>query len=300
MTIIRVLIFLAGLLLLSTANAVNFTYDGINRRDPLTETENLTIQATGEVFCIAANSGEQRGASGFFIDAGQPNEFTLLLSSGHSFRDNTDNQYHHDCLFRPVAEEALLPLDNIRAGNLLQADPADFIRNDWGLSVMTGLRVPHAIPMTQRSFEQLMNILESGEGEIKLYAGNRSPAQGAPRIQISDQCSVWKPVPGAILGAGHSLYTNCDATESSSGGALVLEFSDGRVEAIGIMFGAIHTTATVNRLLAQHEGASSIADIETAIDMIPSPTTIINVAVPLLSDMQPDGLRVLLDSYTGQ
>ncbi|PCJ42741.1 MAG: hypothetical protein COA71_04350 [SAR86 cluster bacterium] len=288
------------LCLLSTAellNGANFTYDGINRRDPLTVLEQNTINATGKIFCNDAKTGRQKVSTGFFLDLGQDSEHYLLIASGHSFRDASDNEYHSGCLFRPYGSEQLFALDNNVTGDLAQTNPAVYIKNDWGVSILasaTGI-TSNAIPLSNRTYQELHNLLQAGLGEIKFYGGNLIPDQGEARIQISDNCSIWQPTARAILGSGHSLYTNCDSTGSSSGGALVIELNDGSVEAIGIMFGAIHTVATVNRLLGENASTMTIADIEHAIDIIPSPDTIINIAVPLIPGMREQSLSDLFN-----
>lgn len=295
----KILTVFAGFALLVgvvSVYAANFTYDGINRRDPVSPVEQRVIAATGDIRCTAAKTGQTRISTGFLLDIGQGSEFSLLITSGHSFRDISDNEFHPECSYQPFGRQDMRPLVNRRAGDLVHPNPADFIKNDWGADLETGLASGDGIPISNRSFNQLMSLLEMGLAEVKLYAGNRNPVQGDARIQVSDSCSVWKPTPRAILGAGHSLYTNCDATGSSSGGPLVVEFIDGRVEAIGIMFGAIHTVETVNRLLGDDAATRTIADIEDAISEVPSPETIINVAVSLLPGMRSQSLDDFLSS----
>ena len=279
----------------------NFTYDGINRRDPLNELERNTISATGRVYCTESKTGRRLVTTGFLIDIGQERKNSILIASGHSFRDSSNDEYHSDCIFRPYGSDTLISLDTIVAGNLAQSNPAVFIKNDWGVGLIP-LNVNilgNAIPLRNRTYQELHSLLQAGLGEIKFYGGNLIPEQGEGRIQISDNCSVWQPTPRAILGAGHSLYTNCDSTGSSSGGPLVTELNDGSVEVIGIMFGAIHTVTTVNRILGDKASTMTIKDVEHAIDIIPSPETIINIAVPLIPGMREQRLNDLFDEFLG-
>lgn len=277
----------------------NFTYDGINRRDPNNDLEKNTIDATGEIFCKDTKTGGQRVSTGFFLDIGQGNKNYLLITSGHSFRDTSDNEFYTECSFRPYGSELMIALENNVTGALVQSNPAVYIKNDWGVSILASdVNIPiKTIPLSNRTYQELYSLLQAGLGEIKFYGKNLNPDQGEARIQISDNCSIWQPTPRAILGAGHSLYTNCDSTGSSSGGALVIELYDGSVEAIGIMFGAIHTVATVNRILGDNASTMTIQDVEHAIDVIPSPETIINIAVPLIPGMREQTLNVLFDEF---
>lgn len=276
----------------------NFTYDGVHRRDPISELEQRTINATAEIFCTDTKTGRQRASTGFFLNLGQDNDAVIMVASGHSFRNVVDNEYYTGCIFKPYGSEQLFPLDNNVSGDLVQENPAVYIKNDWGISILSaslGTSSTSAIQISRRSYEELHSLLQSGLGEIKFYGRNMLPDQGETRIQISDNCSIWEPTPRAILGAGHSIYTNCDSTGSSSGGALVIELEDGSVEAIGIMFGAIHTVATVNRILGDNASTMTIKDVEHAINYIPSPDTIINIAVPLIPGMREQSLSDLFD-----
>jgi len=63
----------------------NFTYDGINRRDPLNELERNTISATGRVYCTESKTGRRLVTTGFLIDIGQERKNSILIASGHSF-----------------------------------------------------------------------------------------------------------------------------------------------------------------------------------------------------------------------
>ena len=76
------------------AYAANFTYDGINRRDPNNDLERNTIGATGEIFCKDIKTGGQRVSTGFFIDIGQGRKNSLLVASGHSFRVTSGTHFH--------------------------------------------------------------------------------------------------------------------------------------------------------------------------------------------------------------
>ncbi len=281
------------------AYGANFTYDGINRRDPNNDLERNTIDATGEIFCKDTKTGGQRVSTGFFLDIGQGDKNYLLIASGHSFRDTSDNEFYAECSFRPYGSELMIALENNVTGALVQSNPAVYIKNDWGVSILASDEniTIKTIPLSNRTYQELYSLLQAGLGEIKFYGGNLSPDQGEARIQISDNCSIWQPTPRAILGAGHSLYTNCDSTGSSSGGALVIELYDGSVEAIGIMFGAIHTVATVNLILGENASTMTIKDVEHAIDIIPSPETIINIAVPLIPGMREQSLNDLFDEF---
>ncbi len=281
------------------AYGANFTYDGINRRDPVNELERNVIGATGQIFCKDTNTGGQRVSTGFFLDIGQGSENSLLIASGHSFRDASNNEFYNECRFKSYGSEQMIALENNVTGDLVQPNPADYIKNDWGLSVLSAdtTITSKAILLSNRTYQELHSLLQAGLGEIKFYGGNLIPDQGEARIQISDNCSIWQPTPRAILGAGHSLYTNCDSTGSSSGGALVIELHDGSVEAIGIMFGGIHTVTTVNRILGENASTMTIKDVEYAIDMIPSPETIINIAVPLIPGMREQSLNDLFDEF---
>ncbi len=49
------------------AYGANFTYDGINRRDPRNDLERNTIDATGEIFCKDSKTGRQLASTGFFL-----------------------------------------------------------------------------------------------------------------------------------------------------------------------------------------------------------------------------------------
>ena len=142
-----------------------------------------------------------------------------------------------------------------------------------------------------------MQLLAEDKGEIKLYSRNQEPNEGIPRIQVSDKCSIWQPTPRAILGSGHSLYTNCDSASSGSGGALVIEFTDGRVEAIGIMSGSVQTNSVLKRILAAYPNKLSMEEVHHAIDIIPSPESIINIAIPLIPGMRERSLEELFDDY---
>jgi len=279
----------------------NFTYDGVNRRDPVNELERNTINATGNVFCKEVKTGRQLVTTGFLIDIGQDRQNAILITSGHGFRDSTDDEYHRDCIFRPYGSEHFIAIENIIAGNLAQIDPAVFIKNDWGVCHIPSNEntVGDAIPLSNKTYQQLHSLLQAGLGEIKFYGGNLIPDQGEARIQVSDKCSIWQPTPRAILGAGHSIYTNCDSTGSSSGGPVVFESYDGSVEVIGIMFGAIHTVTTVNRILGDNAATMTIKDVENAIDIIPSPETIINIAVPLIPGMREQSLNDLFERLSG-
>lgn len=275
----------------------NFIYDGINKRDPISEAELNTINATAEIFCTDTKTGKQRASTGFFLNLGQNNDAVIMVASGHSFRNAADNEYYTGCIYRPYGSMQLFPLENNVSGDLVQENPAVYIKNDWGVSILSAPQdTPRsAIQLSNRSYEELHNMLQSGLGEIKFYGRNMLPDQGETRIQISDNCSIWEPTPRAILGEGHSIYTNCDSTASSSGGALVIELDDGSVEAIGIMFGAIHTVSTVNRILGENASTMTIKDVEHAINFIPSPDTIINIAVPLIPGMREQSLSELFD-----
>jgi hypothetical protein len=279
----------------------NFTYDGINRRDPENELERNTIGATGNVFCKEAKTGRQLVTTGFLIDIGQERQNAILITSGHGFRDSSDDEYHSDCIFRPYGSEYVIPIEDIVAGNLAQPNPAVFIKNDWGVGHIPPNEnmVGNAIPLSNKTYQELHSLLQAGLGEIKFYGGNLIPDQGEARIQVSDNCSIWQPTPRAILGAGHSLYTNCDSTGSSSGGPVVFESYEGSVEVIGIMFGAIHTVTTVNSILGDNASTMTIKDVENAIDIIPSPETIINIAVPLIPGMREQSLSDLFDGLLG-
>lgn len=278
----------------------NFTYDGINRRDPISDAEQRTINATAEIFCTDTKTGKQRASTGFFLNLGQDNDAVIMIASGHSFRNVVDNEYYTGCIYRPYGSERLFPLDNNISGDLVQENPAVYIKNDWGVSILSASPAPsNTIQLSRRSYEELHSLLQSGLGEIKFYGRNMLPDHGETRIQISDNCSIWEPTPRAILGAGHSIYTNCDSTASSSGGALVIELDDGSVEAIGIMFGAIHTVSTVNRILGDNASTMTIKDVEHAIDFIPAPDTIVNIAVPLIRGMREQSLSELFDEFMG-
>ncbi len=285
----------------SSVYAANFTYDGVNRRDPSNELEQLTINATGEIYCVEAKTGQLKATTGFLLDLGEGSEQPLLITSGHTFKDIKDDEFHSDCRIRPYGSDQEFPLQNNFAGDLAQVNPADFIKNDWGLSILPAeaLAAMNTIALSHRTYEQIYRLLQAGLGEIKFYGGNQIPEEGKARIQVSDNCSIWQPTPRALLGAGHSIYTNCDATGSSSGGVLVLELYDGSVEAIGIMFGAIHSVRTVNQLLGDQVDSMTIADIEHAIHIIPSPETIINIAVPLISDMRERKFNALFNEFSG-
>ena len=65
------------------------------------------------------------------------------------------------------------------------------------------------------------------------------------------------------------------------------------------MFGAIHTVATVNRILGDDASTMTIKDVEHEINFIPSPETIINIAVPLIPDMREQGLSDIFDEFMG-
>ncbi len=288
-------------LLAAIAYGANFTYDGISRRDPNSELERSTISATGEIFCKDTKTGGQRVSTGFFIDIGQASKNSLLVASGHSFRDTSNNEFYAECTFRPYGSDLIINLENNITGGLIQQDPSVYIKNDWGLSILSSdeSATGTSLSLSNRTYQELHSLLQAGLGEIKFYGGNLIPDEGAARIQISDNCSIWQPTPRAILGAGHSIYTNCDSTGSSSGGPLVIELYDGSVEVIGIMFGAIHTVTTVNRILGDNASTMTIKDVEHAIDVIPSPETIINIAVPLVPGMREQSLNDLFDQLLG-
>jgi len=298
--IIRLIQVLTLVVFTAPVYAANFTYDGVNRRDPGNELEQNTIEATGEIFCTAAKTGQLKATTGFLLDLGENSEQPVLITSGHTFRDSSDDEFHSDCRIRPYGSKQTFPLLDNFAGNLAQVNPADFIKNDWGLSILPAeaLAVMNTITLSNRSYDEIYRLLQAGLGEIKFYGGNQIPEQGSARIQISDNCSIWQPTPRALLGSGHSIYTNCDSTGSSSGGALVLELYDGSVEAIGIMFGAIHTVRTVNQLLGDRASTMTIADIEHAINIIPSPETIINIAVPLIPGMREQKFDELFKEFS--
>jgi hypothetical protein len=130
----------------------NFTYDGINRRDPENELERNTIGATGNVFCKEAKTGRQLVTTGFLIDIGQERQNAILITSGHGFRDSSDDEYHSDCIFRPYGSEYVIPIEDIVAGNLAQPNPAVFIKNDWGVGHIPPNEnmVGNAIPLTTK------------------------------------------------------------------------------------------------------------------------------------------------------
>lgn len=300
-TAFRVSLLFSAMLIVASSYGANFTYDGVNRRDPENDLELRTIEASGEIFCIAAKTGQLKATTGFLLDLGQEFERPLLITSGHTFKDVSDDALNTGCYFRPYNSDREIPLENNFAGALAQANPANFIKNDWGVSILpsTTELSSIAIPISNRTHEELHGLLRAGQAEIKFYGGNQLPLEGEPRIQISDNCSIWEPTPRAILGAGHSLYTNCDSTGSSSGGPLVIEMDDGSIEAIGIMFGAIHTVSTVNQILGDDASTMTIRDVEHAINYIPSPETIINIAVPLIPGMREQGLSDIIDEFIG-
>ena len=300
-TIFRLNILFCSFFIAALSSAANFTYDGVHRRDPISELERNTIEATGEIFCRSPITNDLRVSTGFLIDLGQISGDTILITSGHSFREISDNENRTDCNFKLYGSDQRIPLDNNVTGNIVQENPAAFIKNDWGVSILpSDIGVArNAIPISNKSHEELHNLLRAGLAEIKFYGGNQMPELGEARIQISDNCSIWEATPRAILGAGHSIYTNCDSTGSSSGGALVIELDDGSVEAIGIMFGAIHTVATVNRILGDDASTMTIKDVEHEINFIPSPETIINIAVPLIPGMREQGLSDIFDEFMG-
>jgi len=64
------------------------------------------------------------------------------------------------------------------------------------------------------------------------------------------------------------------------------------------MFGAIHTVRTVNQLLGDRASTMTIADIEHAINIIPSPETIINIAVPLIPGMREQKFDELFKEFS--
>ncbi len=224
-----------------------------------------------------------------------------MLASGHSFRDTSNNEFHTECKFRPYGSDLIVNLENNVTGGLIQQDPSVYIKNDWELSILSSDSnvTGNKLTLSNRTYQELHSLLQAGLGEIKFYGGNLIPDEGEARIQISDNCSIWQPTPRAILGAGHSIYTNCDSTGSRPGGPLVLELYDSSVEVIGIMFGAIHTVTTVNRILGDNASTMTIKDVEHAINVIPSPETIINIAVPLIPGMREQSLNELFNELLG-
>jgi hypothetical protein len=87
----------------------------------------------------------------------------------------------------------MFPLENNVSGDLVQLNPAVYIKNDWGVSVLTSdvSIASNTIQLSNRSYLELNNLLQAGLGEIKFYGGNLNPNQGEARIQISDNCSIW-------------------------------------------------------------------------------------------------------------
>ncbi len=77
----------------------------------------------------------------------------------------------------------------------------------------------------------------------------------------------------------------------------MLEIEEGDIEVIGIMFGAIHTVETVNSILGETVASMTIADVEDAIHVIPSPETIINVAIPLILNMRSPSISAALIEF---
>lgn len=280
-----------------SAMAANFTYDGINRRDPISDIELNTFAAVGQIRCNRVKTGEPRVATGFSLDIGQGDDFALIMTSGHVLRDQSDNEFNLACHFVKNGSASQLAMERKYAGNLVQEHAADFIKNDWGATIIRPSPFIESIPVSHYRFEELMQLLAEDKGEIKLYSRNQEPTEGAARVQVSDKCSIWLPTSRAILGAGHSLYTNCDSASSGSGGALVIEFTDGRVEAIGIMSGSVQTTAIQQRILGAYPGNLSMEDVHHAIDLIPSPDSIINIAIPLIPGMRETSLEELFDEY---
>lgn len=288
-----------ALVLAASVEAANFTYDGINRRDPVGAVELNTYAAVGQIQCNRVATGEPRVSTGFALDIGQGDAFTLVMTAGHVLREQSDNKFNLGCQFFKNGSVRQVELEDKYTGNLVQQETADFIKNDWGATVLRSGPFMQSIPLSRHSFDELMQLLAADMGEIKLYARNQEPVTGNARVQVSDKCSIWQPTPNAILGAGHSLYTNCDSASSGSGGALVFEYKDGRVEAIGIMSGSVQTTTSLKRILGENTGNLSLEDVHHAIDLIPSPDTIINIAVPLIPDMRESALNALFDENLG-
>ena len=285
------------LALTAFVDAANFTYDGINRRDPVGEVELRTFAAVGQIQCNRVKTGAPRVSTGFVLDIGQGDDFALIMTSGHVLRDQTDNEFNLDCLFVKNNSSSSQPLEHKHAGNLVQEQAADFIKNDWGATIVRPNPFLERIAVSNYTFDELMQLLAEDKGEIKLYSRNQEPNEGIPRIQVSDKCSIWQPTPRAILGSGHSLYTNCDSASSGSAGALVIEFTDGRVEAIGIMSGSVQTNSVLKRILAAYPNKLSMEEVHHAIDIIPSPESIINIAIPLIPGMRERSLEELFDDY---
>ncbi len=177
--------------MLDSSYAINFTYDGINKRDPESEIEKSTVRSTGKIYCNAAKTGRSRLSTGFFIDIGQGEETGLILSSGHALKDINDGEANKNCRFVPFGVENTIensvPLTETEAGNLVQENSRDFIKNDWGLTKLELSSPVKTIPITSKTYAELMAFLQAGKGKIKLYGGILTLCRGTPvfRWQIN-------------------------------------------------------------------------------------------------------------------
>ncbi|MDT8397379.1 MAG: hypothetical protein RQ899_02050 [Pseudomonadales bacterium] len=213
-------------------------------------------------------------------------ENNLVISSGHGFTDLQTFQFHPECFYKPYLAKSARPLDERKTGPLAQNNNLNAIRNDWGISVFRRIESSGQLTMSTRTFEEVMESIESGAAVVKLYSTTLADVLDDSTVEVSDQCTIMRPGPRALLGTNSVLYTNCDQVPGNSGGPLVLEFKDGTVEVVGIIVGTVQANSTANTILASQSEATKIADVHS-VDIEPDTETMINIAIPLIPQMQP-------------